>query len=234
MSCTTHWRLTRKWRANSVPGTGPLCARIHSRMRRRRVLPESGRPFARPFRARVLVAWGCLVTCLMRSLVTVNYSTALTVPEGYKFDAYRLNCPRKAPPSSDNRIVMRMLGLLFAAVIAMGIYYFYLKQAAPAPGMLATQAITTTGVEMDLNAIAQAERTYFAQNGSYADLEQLTSSGALTMARSGRDGYTYSIETSGNGFTASARHSDSPAVSGVAPLHYPAISIDQNMQMHQE
>ena len=69
---------------------------------------------------------------------------------------------------------MRMLGLLFAAVIAMGIYYFYLKQAAPAPGMVATQAITTTGVEMDLNAIAQAERTYFAQNGSYADLDQLT------------------------------------------------------------
>ncbi len=129
---------------------------------------------------------------------------------------------------------MRMLGLLFAAVIAMGIYYFYLKQAAPGPGMVATQAISTTGVEMDLNAIAQAERNYFSQNGSYADLDQLTSSGALTMARSGRDGYTYSIETSGNGFTASARHSDSPAVSGVAPLHYPTISIDQNMQMHQE
>lgn len=149
------------------------------------------------------------------------------MPEGSNF-------PPKTPPNGDNRIVMRMLGLLFAAVIAMGIYYFYLKQAAPGPGMVATQAISTTGVEMDLNAIAQAERTYFAQNGSYADLDQLTSSGALTMARSGRDGYTYTIETSGNGFTASARHSDRPAVNGVAPLHYPAISIDQNMQMHQE
>jgi hypothetical protein len=127
-----------------------------------------------------------------------------------------------------------MLGLLFAAVIAMGIYYFYLKQAAPAPGMVATQAITTTGVEMDLNAIAQAERTYFAQNGSYADLDQLSSSGALTMARSGRDGYTYSIETAGNGFTVTARHSDSSAVNGVAPFHYPALSIDQTMQRHQE
>src|ERR1700720_2237159 len=79
---------------------------------------------------------------------------------------------------------MRMIGLLFTAVIAVGIYYFYLKQAAPAPGMVATQAISTTGVEMDLNAIAQSERMYFAQNGSYADLGQLTSSGALTMARS--------------------------------------------------
>jgi len=129
---------------------------------------------------------------------------------------------------------MRMVGLLFAALIGLGIYYYYLKQAAPGPGMVATQAISTTGVEMDLNAIAQAERMYFAQNGSYADLDQLTSSGALTMARSGRDGYTYSIETSGNGFTVNARHADSPAVNGVAPLHYPALSIDQTMQVHQQ
>jgi hypothetical protein len=87
---------------------------------------------------------------------------------------------------------------------------------------------------MDLNAIAQAERTYFAQNGSYADLDQLTSSGALTMARSGRDGYTYSIATAGNGFTVTARHAESPAINGAAPLHYPALSIDQSMQIHQE
>src|ERR1700747_2670880 len=101
---------------------------------------------------------------------------------------------------------MRMIGFVFAALVVIAIFYYYLKQAPPGPGMVATQAITTTGVEMDLNAIAQAERTYFAQNGSYAGLDQLTSSGALTMARSGRDGYTYSIETSGNGFTVSARH----------------------------
>jgi hypothetical protein len=129
---------------------------------------------------------------------------------------------------------MRMVGLLLAALIGLGIYYYYLKQAAPGPGMVATQAISTTGVEMDLNAIAQAERMYFAQNGSYADLDQLSSSGALTMARSGRDGYTYSIETSGNGFTVSARHADSPAVNGAAPLHYPALSIDQTMQVRQQ
>ena len=129
---------------------------------------------------------------------------------------------------------MRMIGLLFAALIAIGAYYYFMKQAAPGPGMVATQAITTTGVEMDLNAMAQAERTYFAQNGSYADLDRLTSSGALSMARSGRDGYTYSIETSGNGFTVTASHADPPASSGAAPLHYPAVSINQSMQIHRE
>ena len=129
---------------------------------------------------------------------------------------------------------MRMIGLLFAALIAVGAYYYFAKQAAPAPGMVATQAITTTGVEMDLNAIAQAERSYYAQNGSYADLDQLSSSGALTMSRSGRDGYTNSIETTGAGFTVSARHADAPPVTGVPPVHYPALSIDQTMQMRRE
>lgn len=127
-----------------------------------------------------------------------------------------------------------MLGLLFAALIAVGAYYYFAKQAAPAPGMVATQAITTTGVEMDLNSIAQAERTYYAQNGSYADLGQLTSSGALTMTRSGRDGYTYSVETSGGGFTVTARHEAAPPVQGVPPVHFPALSIDQTMQLHQD
>ena len=129
---------------------------------------------------------------------------------------------------------MRLVGLLLAAAIAVGVYYYYLKQAAPAPGMAATQSISTTGVEMDLNAIAQAERNYYAQNGSYADLDQLASSGALSTPRTGRDGYTYSIETAGNGFTVKARHDASPASSGAAAAHYPALSIDQTMQLHQE
>lgn len=129
---------------------------------------------------------------------------------------------------------MRLVGLLFAAAIAIGIYYYFLKQATPAPGMAVTQSIATTGVEMDLNAIAHAERDYFAQNGSYAGLDQLASSGALAPARKGRDGYTYSIETSGNGFTVSARHAEVPATSGTAAPHYPALSIDQTMELHQE
>ena len=50
-------------------------------------------------------------------------------------------------------------------------------------GQVVTQAISTTGVEMDLNAIAQAERQYFAQNGSYASLDQLVSSGSMNINR---------------------------------------------------
>ena len=127
-----------------------------------------------------------------------------------------------------------MVGLLFALLVALGIYYFFLKQAAPTPGGAATQAISTVGVEMDLNSIAQAEHMYFVQNGSYADLQQLTSSGTMNIARNGRDGYTYEVETEENGFTVTARHTDIPSSKGVAPLHYPVVSIDQNMQLREE
>ena len=86
---------------------------------------------------------------------------------------------------------------------------------------------------MDLMAIAQAERIYFAQNGSYAGLDQLVSSGAMNMTRGGRDGYTYSIETSGAGFTVTARHADTSVAptNGAVPPHYPAFFIDQTMQI---
>lgn len=126
-----------------------------------------------------------------------------------------------------------LIGIVLAAGIALGGYYFYLKQAAPAPGRLPTQAISTTGVEMDLTAIAQAERMYQAQNGSYGTLEQLQSGGTMNLARTSRDGYTYTIDTSDAGFTVTARHEDMPAPAGVAPPRYPVITIDQTMQIQQ-
>jgi len=128
-----------------------------------------------------------------------------------------------------------IVGLLLAALIAMGGYYVYLKRAAPGPGQIATQSISTTGVQMDLNAIAQAERLYFAQNGSYASLDQLVSGGAMNLSRAGRDGYTYTIETSPNGFLVTASRPDIPAgvIQGSAAIHYPTFTIDQTMQIRQ-
>jgi hypothetical protein len=116
----------------------------------------------------------------------------------------------------------------------MYIYTVYMKNAAPGPGMVATQAISTTGVETDLIAIAQAERAYYAQTGSYGDLGQLTSGGVMNIARTERDGYAYSVDASSSGFTVTARHADSPPpATGGAPLHFPTITVDQSMQVRQ-
>jgi hypothetical protein len=73
-----------------------------------------------------------------------------------------------------------------------------------------------------LNAIAQAERMYFSQTGVYVPLDRLIESGALATSPREREGYTYSVEVSGTGFTATARSSRAGA---------PAFSIDQTMQI---
>ena len=127
-----------------------------------------------------------------------------------------------------------LVSLLVTAAIGLGIYMYTLKQAAPGSGMVATQNISIVGVKNDLVAIAQAERMYYTQNGSYADLPTLTSSGTMNMPRTSRDGYTYSVEPSGNNFTVTATYTapvDYPA--GVTPPHFPTFTIDQTMEVHQ-
>jgi hypothetical protein len=122
-----------------------------------------------------------------------------------------------------------LIGLIIVALIIGAIYWFSIRQVQPeGPGTVATQAISLTGVKNDLNAIAQAERQYQAQNGSYATLDELISSGALQMARRSRDGYTYEVEVSGNGFTATARHTGGPG-----GVRWPTLVIDQTMEIRQ-
>ena len=127
-----------------------------------------------------------------------------------------------------------MVSLVITLGIGMGIYYMYIKHASPAGDVVATQVISTTGVQTDLVAIAQAERVYFAQNGSYGSMDQLVSGGAMNIARTERDGYAYSVDASSNSFTVTASHLDSPApTTGGAPLHYPTFTIDENMQVRE-
>ncbi|HWF14247.1 MAG TPA: type IV pilin protein [Candidatus Acidoferrales bacterium] len=131
--------------------------------------------------------------------------------------------------------IFGVLGLLITAAVGMGIYSYTLKQAAPAPGMTVTQNISLTGVKMDLTSIAQAERLYFTQNGSYTDLETLSSSGTMNITRTNRDGYAYSAQASGDSFTVTATYTAPPVSNptGVTPPHFPTFTIDQSMEVHQ-
>jgi len=128
-----------------------------------------------------------------------------------------------------------LVGILITAAISLGIYMYTLKQAAPAPGMVVTQIPSMVGVKNDLISIAQAERMYFAENNAYADLPTLTSSGTMSMMRTSRDGYTYKIDTSGSGFTATATYTPPPVDNPghTAPPRFPTYSIDQTMELHQ-
>jgi hypothetical protein len=128
-----------------------------------------------------------------------------------------------------------LIGIMVTAAIGLGIYMYTLKQAAPGPGMVVTQNISVVGVKNDLIAIAQAERMYYTQNGSYTDLSTLSSSGTMNITRTNRDGYTYSAAPSGNAFTVTATYTAPPVSNpaGVTPPHFPTFTIDQTMEVHQ-
>jgi hypothetical protein len=127
---------------------------------------------------------------------------------------------------------MRALaGLLVVAALLFGVYYVYLKKMPVTDeGTAPTQAISLAGVRSDLLQIAQAERGSIALNGHCVSLDELLSSGSLSMSRPERDGYSYSVECSAGDFTVTARHAPAPANSRI---RYPNFAIDQTMQVRE-
>jgi hypothetical protein len=127
---------------------------------------------------------------------------------------------------------MRTLAMVLVVVILLfGVYHFYLKKMPTTdPGTAPTQAISLTGVRGDLLQIAQAERGSIALNGHCSSLEELISSGSLTMGRSERDGYTYQIDCSAQDFQVVAKHPLAPEGS---PIRYPALAIDSQMEIRE-
>ncbi len=122
-----------------------------------------------------------------------------------------------------------LLSLLVVTALLFGVYEFYLKKMPTSDsGTAPTQAISLTGVRADLLQIAQAERSNVALNGKCSSLEELISSGALTMTSPEREGYRYQVTCSGSDFNAIAEHPPAPAGS---PIRYPTLSIDSNMQV---
>jgi hypothetical protein len=61
-------------------------------------------------------------------------------------------------------------------------------------------------------------------------MDELLTSGSMSMSRPEREGYTYSVECSGNDFTATAHHAPAPAGSSI---RYPNMVIDQSMQVRE-
>ena len=119
----------------------------------------------------------------------------------------------------------RVIGLLVVMVIVGLIYKFYFAKLQSEGVGTPTQAISTVGVQNDLLQIAQAERRYLAEHSTYGSLDELVSSGAMTMSKSGRDGYTYEVETSADEFRAVAH---CPAATNPGCTNW---AVDQNMEV---
>ncbi len=118
-----------------------------------------------------------------------------------------------------------LVGLLIVAALSAVVYKLYLSNAIPTETKTPQQTISVTGVKNDLLAIAQAERAYQAEHGFYASLSELESSGSMAMKKTGRDGYTYEVQTSPGNFQAIARCSPTPE------LPCTNYSIDSSMEV---
>jgi len=130
----------------------------------------------------------------------------------------------------------RSLGFI-GLLIVLGIgAYLYMRQAqsvTPGGGAGGTatprSTIDMAGVKNDLIALANAERRHFAAEGKYVSIDELRSSGDISMPSNSRGPYSYSAETSDTGFRITATYSGPPDA-GVPRT----LSIDESMQIKTE
>ena len=123
------------------------------------------------------------------------------------------------------------VSLLVGVGFLWGVYLLFLKKVpTAAEGTASTQAVSISGVRTDLLQIANAERIGIGVDGHCMSMDELLASGSMSMSRPERDGYTYTVECSGNDFTATAHHAAAPEGS---PIRYPNMAIDQSMQVRE-
>ena len=123
---------------------------------------------------------------------------------------------------------LSLVAILIVLAAGAGIYMRQAQSVAPTGSANPLAGVDLVGVKHDLMSIANAERTHNALHGSYGSLEELRSSGDLSMERSNRGPYQYSTEVSTSGFIATATYTGSQ--SSGAPR---TISIDQSMRITQ-
>ena len=124
--------------------------------------------------------------------------------------------------------VFGLVGLMIVLCVGAWLYTRQAKSVMPAGSNNVRAVADITGVQNDLLAIANAERSQFALEGKYLSLDDLRSKGVINLPAAGRAGYTYSVEYGGNSFRAVASYSGPP---GGGPQ---TISVDQSMEVRTE
>jgi len=118
-----------------------------------------------------------------------------------------------------------LVGLILTLLIVFGTYKLFFAQLQSTGSAAPTRTVDVAGVKNDLVSIAQSERIYQAEHSTYGSLDQLTSSGAMSMAKTGRDGYTYDVDASATSFRVVAH---CPAAANPGCSNY---TIDNSMDV---
>lgn len=126
------------------------------------------------------------------------------------------------------------MGRLFSLIVVLAIVgggaYVFLHQAQSATGNGSpASAADLVAVKRDLMNIARAERSYQAMHSNYTSIEELHSSGELSISSTTRGPYTYSVDTTASGFRVTATYTG-PEDPGMPK----SISIDETMHISQE
>jgi hypothetical protein len=127
----------------------------------------------------------------------------------------------------------RSFGFIALILTAGIVMYLYMKNTvavSPGAGGKATPQATIdiVGVKNDLNAIAQAERRYWATNSKYVSIDDLRTNGDISMQSNARGSYEYSADYSDNAFRITATYSGEP-IAGIPH----SLNIDQNMEIRE-
>ena len=133
-------------------------------------------------------------------------------------------------PTRQTFFMRSLSSLLLVVILVGGIYVFYLKKMPSTDdGTAPTQVISLAGVRSDLLQIARAERTNMALSRCLP-LDELISSGGLSLQRTERDGYSYQVNCSGTDFQVVAQHPPAPEGS---PTRFPVLIIDSTMKIEE-
>ena|SRR5215472_2291013 len=126
----------------------------------------------------------------------------------------------------------RAFGFITLIIVVAAGAWIYMRQTQSvmtAGTTSPTATVDLMGVRNDLLAIAQAERSHQALQGSYVSIDGLRSGGDLTMPRNNRGPYSYSAEVTDSSFRIVATWTG-PESTGMPRT----LSIDQTMQISQE
>ena len=116
--------------------------------------------------------------------------------------------------------------VLIVAGIVLYLYSAQMKSDSAVAGQAGNpKAVANViGVQNDLVSFANAERGYFASEGHYGSMDDLTAGKYITISKE-RPPFTYDIQTTSSGFQVTATRSDAGSPS--------KMTIDETMQVQQ-